>query len=142
MAQVADRLEREITMLAEHGVQYWPVFLLSNDQHIGCCGLRPRDPATRTYELGVHIRSAHWGAGYAYEASRAVIEHAFTTIGAARLFAGHNPKNEGSRRLIAKLGFRHTHDELYPPTGLMHPSYILEATHLPQGMTFRDTTGS
>jgi hypothetical protein len=42
------------------------------------------------------------------------------------LFAGHNPANQASRELLARLGFRYTHDELYPPTGLMHPSYRLD----------------
>jgi hypothetical protein len=27
--------------------------------------------------------------------------------------------------LLARLGFRHTHDEIHPPTGLAHPSYAL-----------------
>ena len=125
-AHVAARLDREIAMFAEHGVQYWPLFLLATDEHIGCCGLRPRDPETRTYELGAHLRSGFWGAGYASEASQAVVDYAFDTLAAQSLFAGHNPKNDGSRRLVAKLGFVHTHDELYPPTGLMHPSYVLD----------------
>jgi ribosomal-protein-alanine N-acetyltransferase len=43
------------------------------------------------------------------------------------LFAGHNPKNEASRHILAKLGFRYTHDELYEPTGLQHPCYLLTA---------------
>jgi RimJ/RimL family protein N-acetyltransferase len=55
-----------------------------------------------------------------------VISYAFETIGAKALFAGHHPENAASRRVLAKLGFRHTHDELYAPTGLLHPSYLLE----------------
>jgi hypothetical protein len=31
-----------------------------------------------------------------------------------------------SRALLGKLGFRYTHDELYAPTGLLHPSYRLD----------------
>jgi hypothetical protein len=27
--------------------------------------------------------------------------------------------------MLRRLGFRYTHDELYPPTGLRHPSYVL-----------------
>jgi RimJ/RimL family protein N-acetyltransferase len=42
------------------------------------------------------------------------------------VFAGHNPANTASRGLLARLGFRYTHDELYAPTGLRHPSYLLE----------------
>ena len=96
---------------------------------VGCCGLRPYDlPARhpgRIYEIGFHIRADHWRRGYAYEAATAVMAYAFTTLGAAGLFAGHNPHNEASRRLLTRLGFGYTHDEYYPPTGLEHPSYLL-----------------
>lgn len=125
LAQVQERLAREIACESEHGIQYWPLFRLEDDGHVGCCGLRPRDPAARVYELGVHIRSALWGKGYAQEAARAVIGYGFERLAASALFAGHNPGNHDSRRLLQKLGFRHTHDELYAPTGLQHPSYLL-----------------
>lgn len=124
--QVAARLADEIAAEAAHGVQYWPVFLLDDGGFVGCCGLRPHRPAERVLELGVHIRSACWGRGYAAEAATAVIAHAFGSLGAARLVAGHHPDNAVSRRLLAKLGFRYTHDELYPPTGLRDPSYVLD----------------
>jgi RimJ/RimL family protein N-acetyltransferase len=124
-AAVAERMQTEIATCAQYGVQYWPIFLLATHEHVGCCGLRPHDLPARVYELGVHIRSRHWGMGYAYESSRAVIGYAFGNLGVRSLFAGHNPKNDASRQLLVKLGFRHTHDEFYPPTGLMHPSYTL-----------------
>lgn len=94
--------------------------------HAGCAGLRPYRPEAGILELGVHLRTGHWGKGLATEAARTVIAHAFNDRGASCLFAGHNPDNQASRRLLAKLGFRYTHDELYPPTGLLHPSYLLE----------------
>lgn len=125
--QVQSRLSLEIANLTSFGVQYWPIFLLSHDEHLGCCGLRPYKLDHGVYEVGVHIRSAYWGHGYALEATRAVIEFAFDKLGATGLFAGHNPANEASRRLLSKLGFRYTHDEFYPPTGLQHPSYMLTA---------------
>ena len=58
--------------------------------------------------------------------------YAFNTLGVKGLFAGHNPANEASRRLLEKLGFRYTHDEYYPPTGLNHPSYRLTAEEFAQ----------
>jgi len=123
--QVAGRLRREIDSQYEHGVQYWPVFLRAGDVHVGCCGLRVYQPARGVYEIGFHLRADHWGRGLAFEAAGAVIRHAFATVGARALFAGHNPANQASARLLLKLGFRYTHDEYYPPTGLMHPSYRL-----------------
>ena len=53
-----------------------------------------------------------------------MIKYAFETLNKEKLFAGHNPKNEASRKTLKKLGFIYTHDEFYAPTGLMHPSYI------------------
>jgi RimJ/RimL family protein N-acetyltransferase len=126
-AQVRERLLLEITTARSFGVQYWPIFLLEKDEHVGCCGLRPYDEPNRVMELGVHIRSRHWGRGYATEATRAVMRYAFEKLEVRGLFAGHNPKNIISRHILERLGFRYTHHEFYEPTGLKHPSYLLTA---------------
>ena len=124
--QIRERLLREITFMEVQQVQYWPVFLLADGSFAGCCGLRPYKPVERIYELGFHFLPAHWGQGFAQESSRAVIAYARDSLEAHRLFAGHHPENLASRRVLEKLGFRFTHEELYAPTGKMHPSYILE----------------
>jgi RimJ/RimL family protein N-acetyltransferase len=124
-AEIRARLERERASQEAHGIQYWPIFRLANEEHVGCCGLRPRAGHPRVPELGVHILSSHWRQGYALEAAAAVIDHAFGTLGFEALFAGHNPQNVASRLLLSRLGFVHTHDEFYEPTGLEHPSYLL-----------------
>jgi ribosomal-protein-alanine N-acetyltransferase len=126
-AQVNERLLREISTQKMHGIQYWPIFHLKDGRHLGCCGLRPYDESKNVLEIGFHIRYRHWRQGYAFEAARAVMRYAFDTIKVSGLFAGHNPKNEGSRHLLAKLGFRYTHDEYYQPTGLNHLSYLMTA---------------
>ncbi len=123
--EVAARLSHEIDTAEKHGMQYWPVFLRENGGHVGCCGLRPHDPSRGILEIGFHIRSSLWGRGYAAEAARGVINHAFSVMGAEALFAGHNPRNAASRKLLEKLGFVFTHEEYYAPTGLMHPSYLM-----------------
>jgi RimJ/RimL family protein N-acetyltransferase len=125
--EVQERLAREIKCQKEHGVQYWPIFLLETHMHVGCCGLRPYDLARQIYEIGFHIRSNQWRRGYAREAAHAVTDYAFSTLKAKALFAGHNPQNAASDYLLKQLGFRYTHDEYYPPTGLNHPSYLLKA---------------
>jgi RimJ/RimL family protein N-acetyltransferase len=122
---VKQKLTEEIARAEGHGVQYWPMFLRAGGAHVGCAGLRPKDPARGVLELGFHVRHAFWGQGLAHEAALASIAFAFDTLGATALFAGHHPENQASRALLARLGFSHTHDELYPPTGLNHPSYEL-----------------
>jgi ribosomal-protein-alanine N-acetyltransferase len=121
-AYVRARLASEIATYRDHGYQYWPIFL-QDGTHVGCCGLKPR--GAQMLELGFYLRHEHWGEGYAVEAGQSVIAFAFDVLGVTALFAGHHPDNTGSRRTLEKLGFRYTHDELYPPTGLMHPGYEL-----------------
>ena len=118
---IAKRLSLEIFNDAEYHVQYWPVFALATGELIGCCGLRPH--GVGEYELGFHLRPEFWGQGYAKEAANAVIDYAFTALKAAKLFAGHNPKNTAFQKVLAKLGFTYVGDEYYEPTGLYHPSY-------------------
>jgi ribosomal-protein-alanine N-acetyltransferase len=133
---IRDRLTLEIATEAAIGCQYWPIFRLSDDAHVGCAGLRPVPGEPGVLELGFHLRPEHWGQGYATESARAAIGYAFTTLGASRLVAGHHPQNDASRHVLRRLGFRLTHDEFYPPTGLYHPSYALTAVEFA-----RDTAG-
>ena len=123
--QVGKRLDSEIAMQEASGVQYWPIFLIRNHEFLGCCGLRPYKADEGIFELGVHLCSNQWGKGYAEEACRTVIHHAFDQLKVHGLFAGHNPSNIRSRHLLQKLGFSHTHNQFFEPTGLHHPSYFL-----------------
>lgn len=125
VAEVQQRLAREVAFQQGWGVQYWPLFLLATGAHVGCCGLRPYRVEAQVFELGFHLCARWWGQGFAQEAAQAVIGFAFRVRGVAGLFAGHHPDNVGSRRLLGELGFRYTHDELYAPTGRYHPSYEL-----------------
>jgi len=125
LAQATERLAREMANQDAFGVQYWPIFLLDGGVHLGCCGLRPYRPADGVFEVGAHILPKYWRQGYATEATRGVIAHAFGPIQAQALFARHNPHNHGSHRILEKLGFRFTHNEFMPQTGLHHPCYTL-----------------
>jgi RimJ/RimL family protein N-acetyltransferase len=121
-ARLAAEIERERTT----GVQYWPIFRRDTGEHVGCCGMRPFGDARGEFELGFHLRFEQWGSGYASEAARAVIAFAFLDRDASRLIAGHHPDNATSARTLARLGFRYSHDQLYPPTGREHPYHVLE----------------
>ena len=125
--QVNERLHKEIDTQNQHGIQYWPIFIEETNAHIGCAGLRPYDLQKKILEIGFHIRPEYWRQGYAAEAAQCVMAYAFNNLQAAALFAGHNPENLASKAILARLGFKYTHDEYYEPTGLYHPSYLMTA---------------
>jgi len=124
-AYPAARLASEISNLAEHGYQYWPIFWRETGAHAGCCGLQPRDAGARIFELGYYLRPPFWRRGLAAEAARAVVGYAFGQLGAQALFAGHHADNASSRRILQDLGFRYTHHEFYAPSGVDEPCYLL-----------------
>ena len=123
--EVRVRLERELERMTVHKFQYWPIFLFRDGTHVGCCGLRPYGTDPAIPELGFHLRPKFWGQGLAVEAAKAVIRYAFDVIGAKGLAAGHHPGNANSKKVMAKLGFRYTHDDFFPALGMNIPYYLL-----------------
>jgi [ribosomal protein S5]-alanine N-acetyltransferase len=123
--EVRERLGREIRNGKANGFQYWPIFLRESGEFVGCCGLRPHGNDIRELEMGVHLVRAQWRKGIATEACQTVIRYAFDHLNVSSLFAGHNPNNTASARMIRNLGFGYVGDEYYACTGLMHPSYRL-----------------
>src|SRR5260370_25725830 len=79
----------------------------------------------------------YWGQGLAVEAASAVIAFSFETIGAKSLSAGHHPKNEASKKVLEKLGFRYPHDEFFAALGMDIPYYLLSGP----GRTLREDGG-
>ena len=123
-SDIENRLKLEIANEEQFGIQYWPIFELVSGELIGCCGLRSH--RERQLEIGFHLRPQFWGQGYAVEAAQTVISYAFETLQADSLFAGHNPRNVNSAKVLKKLGFALVGEEFYAPTGLNHPSYVLK----------------
>jgi len=77
---------------------------------IGCSGYMPMDADHA--ELGYWIGKPYWGAGFATEAVRAVIAHAFDAYDFNYLRAGHFVDNPSSQRVLDKLGFSPEGEEM------------------------------
>jgi RimJ/RimL family protein N-acetyltransferase len=90
--------------LAESETETAFAITLADDALIGLCGLlmKPR----KTPEIGYWLGVPYWGHGYATEAARAVVDHAFEDLGLDRLEAGARVSNPASRRVLEKCGFQ------------------------------------
>jgi RimJ/RimL family protein N-acetyltransferase len=107
--RMSDALEWITSVTAEEGKQTFLITLAGAP--VGACGIDLREGSTP--ELGYWIGAPHWGQGYATEAARAVIDHAFTDLGHEALQAGARVSNPASRRVLEKCGFQWTGVGLY-----------------------------
>lgn len=71
----------------------------------GGVGLTPVEPSG-VLELGYWIGQPFWRRGFATEAARTVVRHAFCDLGAPGLFASHFVDNPASGAVIGRCGFR------------------------------------
>jgi len=84
-------------------------------RYLGWIILYPLEGWEPDVEIGWRFVRNAWGHGYASEAARAVLAHAFGTVGLERVIAILDPANDRSRRVCEKLGMtaagmRHAYD--------------------------------
>ena len=90
---------------AQHGFGLYLVALNDTGEAVGICGLVKRDSLQHP-DIGFAFLQAHWGQGYAFEAARAVLNHAFGKLDLSRVLGITTATNMRSARLLIKLGLR------------------------------------
>lgn len=105
-------------MAASENDVVWAVGLAAGGAPIGVTGIHRIDWQNRHgwTEIVIGERSA-WGLGYATEALRLAVTHAFREFGFEKVLASVYTGNQASLRLVEKVGFR--------PAGLLrHNAYF------------------
>ncbi|MEU8608832.1 GNAT family N-acetyltransferase [Actinoplanes sp. NPDC048791] len=111
---VAAHAERMALGRKVDGLGYWMAYRSPGDEDdfVGLMMLppahgpdQPDDPAVA--ELGYRLLRRHWRQGLASEASRALLAHAFETVGQTRVIAQTMAVNAGSRGVMAAVGMRY-----------------------------------
>ncbi len=121
----AAQLQEHITT---HGFGFWAVEAPGTAPFIGFVGLKHvafAAPFAPAVEIGWRLARAHWGQGYATEAARAALAHAFGPLDLKEVVSFAVPGNQASRRVMERIGM--THD---PGGGFDYPG-------LPEGHPFR-----
>ncbi len=88
-----------------HGFGLYLVILKESGESIGMCGLIKREEL-EDVDIGYAFLPKYWSKGYAVESAFAVKEYARDVIGLKRLVAITDPENQGSIRVIEKLGLK------------------------------------
>jgi ribosomal-protein-alanine N-acetyltransferase len=72
---------------------------------IGICGLVKRE-TLQDVDIGFAFLPQFFGKGYAFESAAAVMAHAKNALGIARVVAITSPDNDGSIRVLEKVGLK------------------------------------
>ena len=89
--------------------------IVKDDIPIGCVGLLFHPDCNHwwgegTAELGYWIGEEYWNRGYATEAARKLIDHAFSDLDVDEIYASYRYENKQSGRVLEKLGFKYFAD--------------------------------
>ncbi len=95
---------REEAIRRSHDESFYAVCLKESKKLIGNLYLGKGD--FDTWELGYVFNRKYQGKGYATEGAKVLIDYAFTHLGARRIIAMCNPKNDRSWKLLERLHLR------------------------------------
>lgn len=107
----------------ERGIGRWAVELKETGDFIGWCGLRlyteyTFNNHTNFYDIGYRLRHEFWGKGYATEASKACLEYAWNVLHLDNVYGITEKGNEGSHRVLLKIGLTYVEDFYYEPDNM------------------------
>lgn len=105
---VAEVIAASLASFAEHGFGFWLMTLVESNEFAGFCGLRHFGDEPLV-EILYGVEPALWGQGLAVEASQAVLQFGFGQAGLQKIYAGADPPNAASIRVMEKLGMRFDH---------------------------------
>ena len=94
-----------VASYAKFGFGLYVVELAETGMPTGICGLLKRD-SLENVDIGFAFLVKFWGKGFAHESAAAVMEYGRSALGIKRIVAITSPDNEGSIRVLGKLGLR------------------------------------
>lgn len=112
-AEEDEGMARQQAFAARHGTCIWMVERRSDGAALGGCGVEPAPPGlpiAGKMEMGWRFAPEHWGRGYALEAARAALAHAWAVTDVEEVVAITVPANTSSRRLMERLGMNRVAD--------------------------------
>ncbi|HEY2108897.1 MAG TPA: GNAT family N-acetyltransferase [Candidatus Acidoferrales bacterium] len=98
-------LNGPVASYAKFGFGLYLVALRENGEAIGICGLLKRD-SLEDVDIGFAFLESYRRKGFAYESAEAVMEYGRNALGLKRIVAITSPGNEGSIRVLEKIGLR------------------------------------
>jgi RimJ/RimL family protein N-acetyltransferase len=84
----------------------WSIVRTADDVFLGHASLFHFQDQSAVAEIGYGLARPYWSKGYMREALTAILDYAFGPLGARRIEADIDPRNQASLRALERLGFQ------------------------------------
>lgn len=99
-------ISRNLKMYEEKTGIFWAIIEKSTNKFIGDFAFFKIDHKNSRAEIGYTLKPAFWGKGFMKEAMLSTFNFGFNELNLHSLEANINPKNNNSRTILTKMGFR------------------------------------
>ncbi len=117
--RVAQVIEESVGSFDAHGFGIWVLRQPGEDRPIGFAGLRFVEGSDEI-ELLYGLAPTRWGTGFATEASRALLDHAFRELALERIAGRVDTPNRESVRVLERLGMAFEGERLVDGRPTLH----------------------
>jgi RimJ/RimL family protein N-acetyltransferase len=125
--EAAEWIDRQLGRYRSHGHGLWLVSDRESGEPVGQVGLiPPRLDDVPEDEISYLIHRPFWRRGLASEAAAGVRDHAFDTLGRARVVSLIRPENVPSQGMAAKIGMVREAERLVENAGLTHWVFAID----------------
>jgi ribosomal-protein-alanine N-acetyltransferase len=105
--QTHEVIVSSLASFEEFGFGFWKLVVKASESSVGFCGLRhfeDHEGGAKKIEILYGLSAPQWGQGFAVEAAQAVLQFAFAVQGLDCIYAGADPSNKASFRVMERLG--------------------------------------
>ncbi len=101
-----EKLRDYLTEIERKNILFWAIVIRESDKHIGNIKIDPIHSIHGLGEYGIMMgEKSEWGKGYAFEASRIVIDYCFESLKLRKINLGVVEDNVTAVKLYKRLGF-------------------------------------
>ena len=101
-----EKLKNFLSNQERKKILFWAIIVKETNKHIGNIKIDPIDKKNKSAEYGIMIGdTTEWGKGYAFEASKKIINYCFNNMNINRITLGVNKSNKNAIKLYDKIGF-------------------------------------
>lgn len=106
LTRVKEEIDYNLDLYRYKRSVYWALARKDNNRLVGSCGFNYWNRDHKRAEISYDLAKKYWGKGIMSQTVKAVLAFAFTRMELHRVEATVTPTNQGSQKVLRKMGFQ------------------------------------